>query len=306
MILVGLCLAGSVVAHVRHRSPRRRRPALARLGWQDALLVAAIVLTVAAFTILSFRYAFSWDGFQIYASKAKRLFYEGGLTRQWFAEDFYDSRLLRVPAARGHVRGHAGPPARGIRLRPVQADLSPLLPLPRRLDVRRRPGTNVTPRRAVHGPARRPAARARHGPGRRRIVGHAAGRVRCRHCRGVPSPRLPPGRSVPHRFADGREERGHHPRDRGLGSDPLVLDLRGIPALSCAREGACRGNRRRRRVSRLEIRVPAVARLPRSDLRFDQRGQPRPRGRAAGPRRRGSVSAWLSIRRCGEFSGRSP
>ena len=97
MILVGLCLAASVVARVRHRSPRRRRPAPSRLGWTDALLVAAIVLTAAAFTILSFRYAFSWDGFEIYASKAKRLFYEGGLTRQWFAEDFYDSRLLQYP-----------------------------------------------------------------------------------------------------------------------------------------------------------------------------------------------------------------
>ena len=97
MILVGLCLAARVVARVRDRSSRGRRPALPRLAWMDALLVAAIVLTAAAFTILSFRYTFSWDGFQIYASKAKRLFHEGGLTQQWFAEDSYDRRLLEYP-----------------------------------------------------------------------------------------------------------------------------------------------------------------------------------------------------------------
>ena len=97
MILVGLCLAARVVARVRDRSSLGRRPALPRLAWMDALLVAAIVLTAAAFTILSFRYTFSWDGFQIYASKAKRLFHEGGLTQQWFAEDSYDRRLLEYP-----------------------------------------------------------------------------------------------------------------------------------------------------------------------------------------------------------------
>ena len=97
MILVGLCLAARVVARVRDRSSRGRRPALPRLAWMDALLVAAIVLTAAAFTILNFRYTFSWDGFQIYASKAKRLFHEGGLTQQWFAEDSYDRRLLEYP-----------------------------------------------------------------------------------------------------------------------------------------------------------------------------------------------------------------
>ena len=97
LILVGLCLAARVVARVRDRSSRGRRPALPRLAWMDALLVAAIVLTAAAFTILSFRYTFSWDGFQIYASKAKRLFHEGGLTQQWFAEDSYDRRLLEYP-----------------------------------------------------------------------------------------------------------------------------------------------------------------------------------------------------------------
>ncbi len=97
MILVGLCLAARVVARVRHRSPRRRRPARPRLEWQDALLLASIVLVATAFTILSFRYTFSWDGFQIYATKAKRLFHEGGLTQEWFAEDSYDRRLLEYP-----------------------------------------------------------------------------------------------------------------------------------------------------------------------------------------------------------------
>ena len=86
-----------MVARVRHRSPGRRRPARPRLGWQDALLLASIVLVATAFTILSFRYTFSWDGFQIYATKAKRLFHEGGLTQEWFAEDSYDRRLLEYP-----------------------------------------------------------------------------------------------------------------------------------------------------------------------------------------------------------------
>ncbi len=99
MILVGLCLAGSVVSRVRRPAPQRRDrlPQQLRFGWNDALLLAAIVLVMLAFTILSFRFTLSWDGFQIYATKAKRLYHEGGLTQQWFAGDFYDQRLLQYP-----------------------------------------------------------------------------------------------------------------------------------------------------------------------------------------------------------------
>jgi hypothetical protein len=97
MALLGLALLRALVWRLLRRSEKPERPARRPYAAMDILLVALIVLAVAVFAALSFRYTLFWDGFEIYASKAKRLYYEGGLTRDWFAEDHYDRRLLEYP-----------------------------------------------------------------------------------------------------------------------------------------------------------------------------------------------------------------
>lgn len=97
LALLGLCLLGAVLSRILRRAPKRDKPERGRYSAADVLLVALIALAIVAFATLSFRYTFYWDGFQIYASKAKRLFYEGALTREWFTEDNYDKRLLEYP-----------------------------------------------------------------------------------------------------------------------------------------------------------------------------------------------------------------
>ena len=97
LVLLGLALVVSVGARFLRRSGRRERPARRPPEAMDILLVGLLGLAIAAFLALNFRYTFFWDGFQIFATKAKRLYYEGGLTRIWFPEDFYDSRLLQYP-----------------------------------------------------------------------------------------------------------------------------------------------------------------------------------------------------------------
>ena len=129
MILVGLCLAGSVVARVRQPAPRRRsrRPTPFRLGWKDAsarrgdrpdgrrvhdpeLPIRVLVGRVRDLCV------------QSQASLLRRRTHAPVVRR-----GFLRQPSAPVPAARGHVRGHAGPPARRLRLRPVQAALSALL-----------------------------------------------------------------------------------------------------------------------------------------------------------------------------------
>ena len=97
LALLGLGLLRAIVARVRRPSPRRAPPPRRPYEARDVALLVLIAAAVAAFAALSFRYTFFWDGFEIYATKAKRLYYEGSLTRAWFAEDSYDSRLLEYP-----------------------------------------------------------------------------------------------------------------------------------------------------------------------------------------------------------------
>ena len=96
-ILMGLAVIGVAVSRIRRRSREPRGRARTGCSAVDAVLLVLIGLAVAAFVALNFRYAYLWDGFLIFASKAKRLYYEGGLTRVWFVEDAYDSRLLEYP-----------------------------------------------------------------------------------------------------------------------------------------------------------------------------------------------------------------
>lgn len=60
-------------------------------------LFAGIILVAAGFAALNFRYSFYWDGFQIWATKAQMLDAGGGLSREWYPEDAYDSRILGYP-----------------------------------------------------------------------------------------------------------------------------------------------------------------------------------------------------------------
>ena len=73
--------------------PRRREPfdpvALA--------LFALLAAVVAIFVYLDLRYAFLWDGFQIWASRAQLIFSAGGLEPSWYTGDFYEKRVLEYP-----------------------------------------------------------------------------------------------------------------------------------------------------------------------------------------------------------------
>ena len=94
--IMGLAAIWAVGSRIPRR-PLQPRAARRPYGPGDRLLLALLALAVAVFVVLNFRYAFFWDGFQIFATKAKRLFYEGALTRSWFAEDAYNTRLLEYP-----------------------------------------------------------------------------------------------------------------------------------------------------------------------------------------------------------------
>jgi hypothetical protein len=100
--LAALCLAtGLVIARrvFRKASPSDALPrgagrALDRVaaGW-----AVALVLVVCAFAVLNFRYALRWDGFQVWATRAQQLHFQGALTRWWFPEEAYQSRFLTYP-----------------------------------------------------------------------------------------------------------------------------------------------------------------------------------------------------------------
>ncbi len=97
-IVLGAALAVGAGKRIA-RTPRPvppRGPATAGSP-ASVLALAGIASVVLAFAALSFRYPLWWDGFQVWASKAQRLFVEGGLGRSWYAGDDYDRRLLNYP-----------------------------------------------------------------------------------------------------------------------------------------------------------------------------------------------------------------
>ena len=99
LTLMGACLLRAIWV----RRARRRGSAASRPNHRSARdpVVLAIFAGVAAvalvFAVLNFRFQSHWDGFQIWASKAQRLFHSGGLTRDWYAGDIYDRRVLGYP-----------------------------------------------------------------------------------------------------------------------------------------------------------------------------------------------------------------
>lgn len=60
-------------------------------------LLTAIVLLALFFGALNLWHGHEWDSVQVWGTRAKLLFVQGGLSRQWFPEDPYDSRLLSYP-----------------------------------------------------------------------------------------------------------------------------------------------------------------------------------------------------------------
>jgi hypothetical protein len=54
-------------------------------------------LIAVDFTAVDLRYAFLWDGFQIWASKTQLLYYGGGLGRLWYPGDLYELRHVPYP-----------------------------------------------------------------------------------------------------------------------------------------------------------------------------------------------------------------
>jgi hypothetical protein len=97
-----LLLAAAIAAW--RRSRERRAPRLAssdsvRLPADPVarLLLAAVVALALFFAVFNLWYGNSWDSVQVFATRAKLLFHQGGLTRWWFPEDGYDTRLLAYP-----------------------------------------------------------------------------------------------------------------------------------------------------------------------------------------------------------------
>jgi hypothetical protein len=106
--LVLLAVAVAVVVRRFLLPGRPRREERATAPWSGDLramaddpvcvvLLAAVVTMVLFFGILNHRAGHTWDSVQVWAAKAQLLFVQGGLPREWFPEEGYDSRLLAYP-----------------------------------------------------------------------------------------------------------------------------------------------------------------------------------------------------------------
>jgi hypothetical protein len=100
---LGLLLLAAAVAAWRRRSGwRARGPAPADVTGSRSdpvarLLLAAVVVLALFFAAFNVWYGNSWDSVQVFATRAKMLFHQGGLSRWWFPEDAYDTRLIAYP-----------------------------------------------------------------------------------------------------------------------------------------------------------------------------------------------------------------
>jgi hypothetical protein len=96
--VVGIASAAAITVGASRLLRRRtghRRVAVPRTSGVERVLFALVVLAFAVFVVVNFRYTLLWDGFTIFAARAKRLFYDGGMTREWFPEG--SNRLLAYP-----------------------------------------------------------------------------------------------------------------------------------------------------------------------------------------------------------------
>ena len=97
LVLILACLVLTVARRLRgpkEPSPTTRAP----LDPIARILLLAIVLSGACFAAVDLRYNMLWDGFQIWASKAQLLFYQGGFSRSWYPGDTYELRHVAYPS----------------------------------------------------------------------------------------------------------------------------------------------------------------------------------------------------------------
>lgn len=98
LALMAVCLGLALLGRARRRTPAppASAPGPGRDVCQWALL-GAVLLIAVDFTAVDLRYAFLWDGFQIWASKTQLLYYGGGLGRLWYPGDLYELRHVPYP-----------------------------------------------------------------------------------------------------------------------------------------------------------------------------------------------------------------
>lgn len=99
-------IAAAALAAAAGRLRRTARPEAALASGELAAILrdplswiplAGILGILAFFGIFNLWWGNDWDSVQVFGTRALRLFTEGGLSRRWFLEDPYDSRLLSYP-----------------------------------------------------------------------------------------------------------------------------------------------------------------------------------------------------------------
>jgi hypothetical protein len=99
LLLSALAVTGRRIRGGRPAEPSRWHGELAGIRQDRVALIlfAAVAAMVAFFAALNLWHGHTWDSVQVWATKAKRIYFEGGLSRSWFPEDPYDVRLLSYP-----------------------------------------------------------------------------------------------------------------------------------------------------------------------------------------------------------------
>ncbi len=98
-ILLAACLCWAILRRIA-RGEGIARTARPPLDPTARGILAAVILVTAVFAALNFRYTYAWDGFMIWATKARLLSHVGSLNREWLLPgDLYGMRHLEYPPA---------------------------------------------------------------------------------------------------------------------------------------------------------------------------------------------------------------